>query len=683
MKITVFQALVMLAEKYKDDTKNEEIYKDIKSIFLTGVRTQEQKEMLNTLLKDSLFHDKEIVKDKESITNDPVRRYFESQLCNETLKNSLDRLDKNKLRYHFINVYKKLPLSLQVVIPLTVYNPFASIDGVASKKSDTASEYIVAIKQLRKDGSFESLSYDDKKRYEDRKQKMMTIVKTTHAAMAAVSQNDDAFPLPLYKKEESVYQSKHRGRMNRTDEEKNPQTVRSNNLGIMRSWMPLSRDDELFLEQESKYIRPVDKSTYVEGAMIPEFVFENLVTPFVNSISGTMLCMLRMMAALQNDENLVYQKNPEQLKEYFRSMVSYMILNSGGHSLNEFMQVLSLSEIQEEFKFVKGFNELDLKKMFQDENKDAFDNALSKTIKYNHMIQNKKNIAKEINTFAMGILKKKRSNDLKKENRINKDKLKNFFDLQKSVKSKRIYNRYFVSEQSKSSNQSHLLFIAKRIRTDPLRKHQIDLLQSIIDDSILSEKDKAVTLLAAIEIIRKQINNPYFSSRLKNITFQLQTEINLALGEHIQITLNDKKKALSNYLRDNKNNIEPDYLEKISKDVNEMFNGQLQYLELKSQAVREVEEVMKDFYLEVVKIDDNINNFSKRDFTPHAVNERHKKAYEIYKKYKAQIPNEFHNDFSLLNDYIHQSLINKSLLQTDYLSFESKNSLMQHNKKKK
>ncbi|KTD43438.1 Uncharacterised protein [Legionella longbeachae] len=216
----------------------------------------------------------------------------------------------------------------------------------------------------------------------------MLLVKTAHAAMTAVECHKDThFPLNIYGEADSVYSGPRRGRTNRVSDDGGKQVVRSNNIGIMRSYMPVSRDDVLFeepsMETANQYRRPADASTYVAGADMPEKFFSSEVSPFVNSISGTMLCQLRVMAKLLEEHKLEYENNPEQLKTFFKCFISYMIYNSGGHSLQEFTGVFQLPQVQAMFKDIPGFTDLNLRQLFQTENDASFMSAMDRAIDYN------------------------------------------------------------------------------------------------------------------------------------------------------------------------------------------------------------------------------------------------------------------------------------------------------------
>lgn len=427
MKISPFQALTLLAKKYKDavsDSAEALKFAQIKHLFLMGVQNSNDFETITTLLTDKSLEQYDIAMlqpdefellredpehlnginrtnyfvalDKlEIINNDPSRRYFESILCHETLRENLDDLDETILEDYFNRVFAEMPISMRLLVPMTIYA--GDVNGAAAQRSSTAPEYITAIQKLANSNNFPSFKPPEAQGsssdeiLKQRMNKMLLIVKTAHAAMTAVNRRDNAYyPLNIYGEKNSVYSGERRGRSNRTDEEGAEQTVKSNNLGIMRSYMPLGRDDTLFEETTAdtanQYRRPADASTYNAASDMPQKFFSTQVSPFVNSISGTMLCQLRIMAKLLEEQKLEYADNPEQLAQFFKCFVSYMIYNAGGHSLNEFTSVFQLPQVQEIFAKVPGFEQLNLRELFQISNDGSFMSAMDQAIGYNERI---------------------------------------------------------------------------------------------------------------------------------------------------------------------------------------------------------------------------------------------------------------------------------------------------------
>lgn len=394
MIVSPFQALVKLAEMYKNSSVGEDKYNQICSLLLKGTKTQAEKELLTALLQDRNLEKFTISDEKEIINRDPARRYFESHLAAHTLKNTLDSLDIETLEKYYKDAFHEIPFILRIFVPFMIYRDMFS--SIMVRLSETAAEYISAIKLINSGKNFKFLDPENKNKNLC-KTKMLLLVKIAHAAMAADSQRKlNYYSLNLKDKKDSSYHPYNRGRQALRDESGNPQKVRSNNLGIMRSFMPVPREDILNVEKPSSYVRPTDKSTYIPGTQAPEENFDAKLLPFVNSVSGTMLAQVRIMSKLVQDKKFSYYDDPEQLKTFFKCFVSYMLFNSGGHSLNEFLQVLQDPDVQEEFKAVAGFNECDIKTLFQEENLEAFESALEETIQYNKMVLAKMEIHREI-----------------------------------------------------------------------------------------------------------------------------------------------------------------------------------------------------------------------------------------------------------------------------------------------
>lgn len=413
MIISPFQALTILAKKYRNASPHSEeahLFLQIENLFLVGIQSEQDFVQLVKLLNDeSLLSYEVALSDKEVINNDPVRRYFESILAHETLKTTIDSVDMNVLNRYFNAVYAEMSLNLRFFIPFTIYS--GSMDSKLTRASSTAPEYIAAIKKLHDPQNFLSLKptpeemqgldkTSEEKLYE-RMDKMRIIVKTVHAAMRAVNSNEKKdFPLNLYESQDSPYSPERRGRRARKDDSDLPQVVRSFNLGIMRSYHPLAQDDPLYEDPHAPtsglYRRASDHSTYIPGAQMTEKFFSNQISPFVNSISGTMLCQLRVMAKLLEKDKLEFSSHPDQLKAFFKSMVSYMIYNSGGHSFQEFMSVFDLQEVKEMFKNVQIFEQINLRTIFQSENALAFRSSMNLVIDYNDLILARREFQKEL-----------------------------------------------------------------------------------------------------------------------------------------------------------------------------------------------------------------------------------------------------------------------------------------------
>ncbi|MCX7116297.1 MAG: hypothetical protein NTW08_10400 [Gammaproteobacteria bacterium] len=412
--ITVFQALTVLAENYRGKAQHKDIYAKIKSVYLSGVRGTNDIETLNQLLQDPLLNQYTITVDRADINEDPVRRYFESQLCHATLATSLDSLDKKTLNAYCTTLFNQLDPVEQINLRNTV---FSGTERGTSQLSGINKEYGEVIRVLTLPSSTQSFKPEDpiagqspEAVLKDRKDKMILLSRCSITALCIINNAwDGEYPLNLYRQSDSVYKPTHRGRTDRND----PllpgiQDVESQALGIMRPYMPLPRNDVLVSETPTHYVRPADYCTYMQGEhFIPDLIFANYVTPFVNSISGTLLVQVRVMAKLMHECRLVYAANrwddlqtQAQLKLYFKCYMAQILYHGGGHSLEEFFLVLQLPEVQEEFEDLPGFDALTLETLFKDENEMAFERSMEKSISYNHAILNKKKLHHEFTERA-------------------------------------------------------------------------------------------------------------------------------------------------------------------------------------------------------------------------------------------------------------------------------------------
>lgn len=394
MDISPFQALIRLAQIYQKDPSNQDKYDAICSILLTGIKSQADSDFFESLKQDKGLAGYTINDDPETITRDPTRRYFESQLAAHTLASNLDQLDINKLTTYQQRTFKEIPWYLRLLVPRLIYSGEPST--MANKLSETAAEYSSAIKLIKQGDQFRFLDphNDD---LNSRKSKMLLLVKIAHACMSADSTHKkNYYTLNLKDDPSSPYHPSNRGREARKDEAGNPQQVQSNNLGIMRSFMPLPADDILHTSNAAPYTRPTDKSIHRIDAQAPKDSFSAKLLPFVNSVSGLMLAQLRVITKLVKDNKFPYKNDPQQLKCLFKCFTAYMLFNSGGHSFNEFLRVLQEPAVQKELHAVAGIDQCEVKTLLQDENKEAFEEAITKTFKYNEQILQRKALHAEI-----------------------------------------------------------------------------------------------------------------------------------------------------------------------------------------------------------------------------------------------------------------------------------------------
>ena len=104
------------------------------------------------------------------------------------------------------------------------------------------------------------------------------------------------------------------------------------------------------------------------------------------------------MAQLLRENKLVYTDQPQQLELFFKTFIAYMIHHAGGHSLDEYLQVLELDVVKREFWHLQGFSNLRLTHLFQKNNAKAFQASIEQTITYNNHILLKKALHLELET---------------------------------------------------------------------------------------------------------------------------------------------------------------------------------------------------------------------------------------------------------------------------------------------
>ena len=144
--------------------------------------------------------------------------------------------------------------------------------------------------------------------------------------------------------------------------------------------------NRLYPQKKINYLKPSDMSIFKEDAAWVHYNFNRLVHPFSNSISGTMLVQLRVLAGIKQHG----LKDPlllkiDSLSSYFKLMTSAMILHSGGHSYFEFLTPIMLDPVRKEFRDLPGFKLLNMESMLYTGNEPAVENAILESRAYNRI----------------------------------------------------------------------------------------------------------------------------------------------------------------------------------------------------------------------------------------------------------------------------------------------------------
>jgi hypothetical protein len=375
------QGLLLLIDHYQDDKM---YVQRLKKLYLCGADSVAEYDEIREMLSDALLSEYTISYTAQSINSDPTRRYFETHLAYETLRNGLDKISYIHLNHHFDEIATLItPDQLNE-------SEYKSIEaGLQGNPSGCTSqayhEYSVYLNRLRAGTIFNDFSAHDKEKIELLiKSSFFGLVNAAHTVM----------PLNIYGK--GIFSEQFKGKVLYKDQ----RSTRNLHLGLLKGHMPIAMDDIVRSEVEIPYLKPSDKASYVGSAGWVECNFNQLMHPFSNSISGTMLCQLRVLAKLQEEGCGVFTESSDTLKQFAQLLISAMLFCSGGHSLNEYVAPFTLRPVRLEFKAVAGFDTIDLESMFLSGNELSVDAAIQKAIDYNQMILRRANVHADIGFHA-------------------------------------------------------------------------------------------------------------------------------------------------------------------------------------------------------------------------------------------------------------------------------------------
>ncbi len=377
IQISPGQGLLLLMDHYKD---NETKLTLLKKLYLSGAITPEHGQEIRKQLSDEKLSVYEVLYDTNTINNDPTRRYFETHLAYETLKTGLSKVNIDDLRQHLRAIPEILPKEFRDEVMISA-QPI--LEGVfIEKKSDNFEiEFASYIAKLKEGKLFEKLSPEDREKIE-------LLIKCAVLAVEVINWTE--FPLDIYNTD--VFSKDYKGKILNREQD----STRSQHLGLMKGHMPLPGDDVALDQSVTPYTRPADQSTFNPEAGWVKENFDRLVHPFSNSISGTELAQLRVIAKLKNDGKSSLTESGDKMARYHQLFVSALLFGSGGHTFHEFIEPLTLPSVKKEFESIPGFDDLNLESMLLTGNEAAFDSALQDTIKYNRMILLRRNLHGEL-----------------------------------------------------------------------------------------------------------------------------------------------------------------------------------------------------------------------------------------------------------------------------------------------
>ncbi|GEM_PF-1957473 len=366
------QGLLILIDYYKNEPGKIESFK---KVYLSGIQSEAAFVALQRLFEDKILAAYIISYDNTVINEDPTRRYFETHLAYETLKNGLSEMDIVYLASHSETVSQMLPEHMLKLVDDVVKGSIKEEYGNINR------EYADYFANLKGGKIFENFPQIDRNKIE-------LLVKSCFFSI--VNMCNHTFPLGIY--ETGIFSAKNRGNILIAGQE----NTRNLHFGLMKGHMPLALNDLAQSTMEKRYLKPSDKSTFNVKAMWAEVTFKQLMHPYSNSISGTVLSLLRVFAKIRNNNEQEFKDTFPKMIQYFKLIISAMLFNSGGHSLMEFVAPFMLDRVKKEFSSTPEFESISLMSLFYENNQISFDKALHDTIHYNKMVLFRRKVLSQI-----------------------------------------------------------------------------------------------------------------------------------------------------------------------------------------------------------------------------------------------------------------------------------------------
>ena len=396
LEITAGQALLLLLdEQKKQKISDDPVLKEMKEMYLLGIKTVEDRLKLEEwiaakpkLLKDYKIQTTIDYKNKENrarqydlINKDPTRRYFETYLARHTLDNTLRDLKEEDLKAFQWSVHNQRSSVAQGLSP----EQLAEYQTLSPK---LVQEYNDAKARIGK-----QLGYIDEAKHS----LLHNILDIPYYSVMYAFFNPN-IPIDIYDK--GIFGPASRRNVRKIDQ--NKQVAGTHNAGLLTSTMPLPLSDEVVRVEPYQFLKASDRTNWRGETLTDEdqafwtiFNFSNLVNPHSNAISGTVLGMLRALSHFSSQGNGEF-KTKEEMKTLLKCVISSLLYTHGGHSLNEFTYVLELPEVQQAFATIPGFSDLNLKSLFLDDNEAAINTSLDAAIEYNKTIINRAKLHEQI-----------------------------------------------------------------------------------------------------------------------------------------------------------------------------------------------------------------------------------------------------------------------------------------------
>lgn len=362
------------------------------SLCVLGVQSEKDKATMMGLFKHQLLSDYVVSMEFDVINNDPVRRFFETTLAEKSLKYGLKQLSMDDLNTH-LEILNHL---------LVAFDQNFAIPGCLKYAMDTqlGDDFFELGKALNK----QTLSADNSQiiSFSLEDWDKMGLLWWIWVYSYILSGYEQQLPIPIYN--QGFFKEEHRSRSCRYSEK---EPLFSNNVGIFKSTMPTPAYSTMRTKKITKGLVLSDYRRYEPGAWY-DYNAKFLVHPFCNSISGSMLVQLRILALIKKYINL-FKNHPfltnktangfalkSKLAAYFRIFSALLLYGCGGHSWFEFLTPIMLAEVREEFSDIPEFDKLDMGYVLFHNNHEAIRQAIDESIQYNKQILQRKKVYNEI-----------------------------------------------------------------------------------------------------------------------------------------------------------------------------------------------------------------------------------------------------------------------------------------------
>lgn len=362
---------------------------------VSGARTIEDRKLMLELFQHPLLSEYEVSL-KFNVTNDDaVRRFFETKLAEKSLIYGLRHFPMADLESHLYALTKLMGFK---------DSNFKMADAnlkkfLADRFSLIGCDY-QALYCAIDDNAFSADDTQQIEFYLDDWIKMRRLWECWTFSYF-LSEYENWLPIKIYN--EGFFNEANRSRRKRYDFANDE--MYSSNVGIFKSTMPTHDYSTIRSKKTISGLVLSEYRQYTSGFWY-KHNSKYWVHPFVNSISGTTLVQLRLLAAIKKylpeGHPLILSK--DKLADYFRLFCALLLYGCGGHSWFEFLTPITLREVQEELSYIPGFNKLDMEFILFHNNEEAMRQSIEETIQYNQQILQRARLRCEFNA-KVGVMK--------------------------------------------------------------------------------------------------------------------------------------------------------------------------------------------------------------------------------------------------------------------------------------